>query len=144
VGEHAKSLPRGERFVSDPDPTCGAEHAFSSWVGCCCPRTRIDVMERQSVRLIIKARAQIIHEAILELYGSGDARRPGHNLRPPEQAGELTRVGGPSYLQRSSPDVHTAAKTPAVLRRIVRERAILQDDLSKSHAGIVQPATPGR
>src|SRR5712671_493242 len=68
---------------------------------------------------------QIIHEAILELYGRGEPADPVTISDLLNKRGELTRVGGPSYLHTLIASVPTAANA-GYYARIVRERAILR------------------
>jgi replicative DNA helicase len=68
---------------------------------------------------------QIIHEAILELYGRGEPADPVTVSDLLNKRGELARVGGPSYLHTLIASVPTAANA-GYYARIVRERAILR------------------
>jgi replicative DNA helicase len=68
---------------------------------------------------------QIIHEAILELYGRGEPADAVTVSDLLNKRGELARVGGPSYLHTLIASVPTAANA-GYYARIVRERAILR------------------
>ena len=68
---------------------------------------------------------QLIHEAVLDLYGRGepaDAITVSNELT---RRGEITRVGGAPYLHTLISSVPTAANA-GYYARIVRERAILR------------------
>ena len=68
---------------------------------------------------------QIVHEAILELYGRGEPADPVTVSDLLNKRGELTRIGGPTYLHTLIASVPTAANA-GYYARIVRERAILR------------------
>jgi replicative DNA helicase len=68
---------------------------------------------------------QIIHEAILELYGRGEPADAVTVSDLLNKRSELARVGGPSYLHTLIASVPTAANA-GYYARIVRERAILR------------------
>ena len=68
---------------------------------------------------------QIVHEAILELYGRGEPADPVTVSDLLNKRGELARIGGPSYLHTLIASVPTAANA-GYYARIVRERAILR------------------
>ncbi len=68
---------------------------------------------------------QIVHEAILELYGRGEPADPVTVSDLLNKRGELARVGGPTYLHTLIASVPTAANA-GYYARIVRERAILR------------------
>src|SRR6202142_663043 len=68
---------------------------------------------------------QLIHEAILDLYGRGepaDAITVSNELT---RRGEIARIGGGPYLHTLIASVPTAANA-GYYARIVRERAILR------------------
>ena len=68
---------------------------------------------------------QVVHEAILELYGRGE---PADRVTVSDllaKRGELARVGGGAYLHTLIASVPTAANA-GYYARIVRERAILR------------------
>jgi replicative DNA helicase len=68
---------------------------------------------------------QIVHEAILELYGRGEPADPVTVSDLLAKRGELARVGGGAYLHTLMASVPTAANA-GYYARIVRERAILR------------------
>jgi replicative DNA helicase len=84
-----------------------------------------DVMEVLSPGDYYRPAHQLVHEAILDLFGRGepaDAVTVGDVLA---KRGELGRVGGPTYLHTLIASVPTAANA-GYYARIVRERAILR------------------
>src|SRR5215471_11340258 len=68
---------------------------------------------------------QIVHEAILELYGRGEPADPVTVSDLLAKRGELARIGGGAYLHTLIASVPTAANA-GYYARIVRERAILR------------------
>src|SRR5215813_8099839 len=68
---------------------------------------------------------QLVHEAILELYGKGEPADPVTVSDLLGKRGELARVGGGAYLHTLIASVPTAANA-GYYARIVRERAILR------------------
>ena len=68
---------------------------------------------------------QVVHEAILELYGRGEPADPVTVSDLLAKRGELARVGGGAYLHTLIASVPTAANA-GYYARIVRERAILR------------------
>jgi len=68
---------------------------------------------------------QIVHEAILDLYGRGEPADPVTVSDLLAKRGELARVGGGAYLHTLIASVPTAANA-GYYARIVRERAILR------------------
>jgi replicative DNA helicase len=68
---------------------------------------------------------QLVHEAILELYGRGEPADPVTVSDLLAKRGELARVGGAPYLHTVLASVPTAANA-GYYARIVRERAILR------------------
>src|SRR5499433_3147565 len=68
---------------------------------------------------------QLVHEAILELYGRGEPADPVTVSDLLAKRGELARVGGGAYLHTLLASVPTAANA-GYYARIVRERAILR------------------
>jgi replicative DNA helicase len=68
---------------------------------------------------------QIVHEAILELYGRGEPADPVTVSDLLAKRGDLARVGGGAYLHTLIASVPTAANA-GYYARIVRERAILR------------------
>ncbi|MBO0775170.1 MAG: replicative DNA helicase [Actinobacteria bacterium] len=84
-----------------------------------------DVMEVLSPGDYYRPAHQLVHEAILELYGRGE---PADAVTVADVLGkrsELGRVGGPTYLHTLIASVPTAANA-GYYARIVRERAILR------------------
>ena len=68
---------------------------------------------------------QLIHEAILDLYGRGEPADAITVANELTRRGEITRVGGGPYLHTLIASVPTAANA-GYYARIVRERAILR------------------
>ena len=68
---------------------------------------------------------QVVHEAILELYGRGEPADPVTVSDLLAKRGDLARVGGGAYLHTLMASVPTAANA-GYYARIVRERAILR------------------
>src|SRR5262245_19771720 len=68
---------------------------------------------------------QVVHEAILELYGRGEPADPVTVSDLLAKRGELARVGGGAYMHTLIASVPTAANA-GYYARIVRERAILR------------------
>ena len=68
---------------------------------------------------------QLVHEAILELYGRGEPADPVTVSDLLAKRGDLARVGGGAYLHTLIASVPTAANA-GYYARIVRERAILR------------------
>src|SRR5262245_20133027 len=68
---------------------------------------------------------QLVHEAILELYGRGEPADPVTISDLLAKRGELARVGGGAYLHTLIASVPTAANA-GYYARIVRERAVLR------------------
>ena len=68
---------------------------------------------------------QLVHEAILDLYGRGEPADPITVANELTKRGELTRIGGAPYLHTLIASVPTAANA-GYYARIVRERAILR------------------
>jgi replicative DNA helicase len=68
---------------------------------------------------------QLIHEAILDLYGRGEPADAITVANELTRRGEITRVGGAPYLHTLIASVPTAANA-GYYARIVRERAILR------------------
>src|SRR5260370_27003185 len=84
-----------------------------------------DVMETISAQDHYRPAHQIVHEAILELYGRGE---PADAVTVSDllgKRGELGRIGGGTYLHTLIASVPTAANA-GYYARIVRERAILR------------------
>src|ERR1700726_2238311 len=68
---------------------------------------------------------QLIHEAILDLYGRGEPADAITVANELTRRGEISRVGGGTYLHTLIASVPTAANA-GYYARIVRERAILR------------------
>jgi replicative DNA helicase len=68
---------------------------------------------------------QLVHEAILELYGRGEPADAVTVADLLNKRGELGRAGGPAYMHTLIASVPTAANA-GYYARIVRERAILR------------------
>ena len=68
---------------------------------------------------------QLVHEAILDLYGRGEPADAITVANELTRRGEITRVGGGVYLHTLIASVPTAANA-GYYARIVRERAILR------------------
>jgi replicative DNA helicase len=84
-----------------------------------------DVMEVIRPKDHYRPAHQLIHEAILELYGRGEPADPVTVSDLLSKRGELARVGGGTYLHTLIASVPTAANA-GYYARIVRERAILR------------------
>src|SRR5690349_17026209 len=68
---------------------------------------------------------QLVHEAILELYGRGEPADPVTVSDLLAKRGELARIGGGAYLHTLLASVPTAANA-GYYAEIVRERAVLR------------------
>src|SRR5437773_10501521 len=68
---------------------------------------------------------QLVHEAILDLYGRGEPADAITVANELTRRGEIARVGGGAYLHTLIASVPTAANA-GYYARIVRERAILR------------------
>ncbi len=120
----AEIAPRGESFDRTPPHDVAAEQCVLG--GMLLSKDAIsDVMETIRPDDHYRPAHQIIHEAILELYGRGEPADPVTISDLLNKRGELTRVGGPSYLHTLIASVPTAANA-GYYARIVRERAILR------------------
>jgi replicative DNA helicase len=84
-----------------------------------------DVMETISAGDHYRPAHQLVHEAILELYGRGEPADAVTVSDLLNKRGDLGRVGGGSYLHTLIASVPTAANA-GYYARIVRERAILR------------------
>jgi replicative DNA helicase len=120
----AEIVPRGEDFDRTPPHDVAAEQCVLG--GMLMSKDAIsDVMETIRAQDHYRPAHQLVHEAILELYGRGepaDAVTVGDLLN---KRGELGRVGGGTYLHTLIASVPTAANA-GYYARIVRERAILR------------------
>ena len=120
----AEIAPRGESFDRTPPHDVAAEQCALG--GMLLSKDAIsDVMETIRPDDHYRPAHQIIHEAILELYGRGEPADAVTVSDLLNKRGELTRVGGPSYLHTLIASVPTAANA-GYYARIVRERAILR------------------
>ena len=120
----AEIAPRGEGFDRTPPHDVAAEQCVLG--GMLLSKDAIsDVMETIRPDDHYRPAHQIVHEAILELYGRGEPADPVTVSDLLNKRGELARVGGPSYLHTLIASVPTAANA-GYYARIVRERAILR------------------
>src|SRR5450631_2374961 len=120
----AEIAPRGGEFDRTPPHDVAAEQCALG--GMLLSKDAIsDVMETIRPDDHYRPAHQIIHEAILELYGRGEPADAVTVSDLLNKRGELTRVGGPSYLHTLIASVPTAANA-GYYARIVRERAILR------------------
>ena len=120
----AEIAPRGESFDRTPPHDVAAEQCVLG--GMLLSKDAIsDVMETIRPDDHYRPAHQVIHEAILELYGRGEPADPVTISDLLNKRGELARVGGPSYLHTLIASVPTAANA-GYYARIVRERAILR------------------
>ena len=120
----AEIAPRGESFDRTPPHDVAAEQCVLG--GMLLSKDAIsDVMETLRPDDHYRPAHQIIHEAILELYGRGEPADAVTVSDLLNKRSELARVGGPSYLHTLIASVPTAANA-GYYARIVRERAILR------------------
>ena len=120
----AEIAPRGEGFDRTPPHDVAAEQCVLG--GMLLSKDAIsDVMETIRPDDHYRPAHQIVHEAILELYGRGEPADPVTVSDLLSKRGELARIGGPSYLHTLIASVPTAANA-GYYARIVRERAILR------------------
>jgi replicative DNA helicase len=120
----AEIAPRGESFDRTPPHDVAAEQCVLG--GMLLSKDAIsDVMETIRPDDHYRPAHQIVHEAILELYGRGEPADPVTVSDLLNKRGELARIGGPSYLHTLIASVPTAANA-GYYARIVRERAILR------------------
>jgi replicative DNA helicase len=120
----AEIAPRGESFDRTPPHDVAAEQCVLG--GMLLSKDAIsDVMETIRPDDHYRPAHQIIHEAILELYGRGEPADAVTVSDLLNKRSELARVGGPSYLHTLIASVPTAANA-GYYARIVRERAILR------------------
>ncbi len=115
---------RGEGFDRTPPHDVAAEQCVLG--GMLLSKDAIsDVMETIRPDDHYRPAHQIVHEAILELYGRGEPADAVTVSNLLNKRGELGRVGGASYLHTLIASVPTAANA-GYYARIVRERAILR------------------
>jgi replicative DNA helicase len=84
-----------------------------------------DVLEVLSPGDYYRPAHQVVHEAIMDLYGRGEPADPVTVADVLTKRGELARAGGHAYLHTLIASVPTAANA-GYYARIVRERAILR------------------
>jgi replicative DNA helicase len=120
----AELSPRGGEFERTPPHDLAAEQCVLG--GMLMSKDAIsDVMEVISPHDHYRPAHQLVHEAILELYGRGEPADPVTVSDLLGKRGELARVGGGAYLHTLLASVPTAANA-GYYARIVRERAILR------------------
>jgi replicative DNA helicase len=120
----AELAPRGGEFDRTPPHDLAAEQCVLG--GMLMSKDAIsDVMEVISPHDHYRPAHQLVHEAILELYGRGEPVDPVTVSDLLAKRGELARVGGGAYLHTLLASVPTAANA-GYYARIVRERAILR------------------
>ena len=120
----AEIVPRGEDFDRTPPHDVAAEQCVLG--GMLMSKDAIsDVMETIKAQDHYRPAHQLVHEAILELYGRGEPADAVTVSDLLNKRGELGRVGGGSYLHTLIASVPTAANA-GYYARIVRERAILR------------------
>jgi len=120
----AELAPRGGEFERTPPHDLAAEQCVLG--GMLMSKDAIsDVMEVISPHDHYRPAHQLVHEAILELYGRGEPADPVTISDLLAKRGELARVGGGAYLHTLLASVPTAANA-GYYARIVRERAILR------------------
>jgi replicative DNA helicase len=120
----AEIVPRGGDFERTPPHDLAAEQCVLG--GMLMSKDAIsDVMEVIRPGDHYRPAHQLVHEAILELYGRGEPADPVTVSDLLAKRGELVRVGGGAYLHTLIASVPTAANA-GYYARIVRERAILR------------------
>jgi replicative DNA helicase len=120
----AEIAPRGEGFDRTPPHDVTAEMCVLG--GMLLSKDAIsDVMETIRPDDHYRPAHQMVHEAILELYGRGEPVDAITIADLLEKRGELSRAGGRDYLHTLIATVPTAANA-GYYARIVRERAILR------------------
>ena len=120
----AEISPQGAEFERTPPHDLAAEQCVLG--GMLMSKDAIsDVMEVLSPQDYYRPAHQLVHEAILELYGRGEPADAITVADVLAKRGELGRVGGPPYLHTLMASVATAANA-GYYARIVRERAILR------------------
>ncbi len=120
----AELAPRGGEFERTPPHDLAAEQCVLG--GMLMSKDAIsDVMEVISPPDHYRPAHQLVHEAILELYGRGEPADPVTVSDLLAKRGELARIGGGAYLHTLLASVPTAANA-GYYARIVRERAILR------------------
>jgi replicative DNA helicase len=120
----AELTSRGGEFERTPPHDLAAEQCVLG--GMLMSKDAIsDVMEVISPLDHYRPAHQLVHEAILELYGRGEPADPVTVSDLLAKRGELARTGGGAYLHTLLASVPTAANA-GYYARIVRERAILR------------------
>ncbi len=120
----AELAPRGGEFERTPPHDLAAEQCVLG--GMLMSKDAIsDVMEVIRPADHYRPAHQLVHEAILELYGRGEPADPVTVSDLLAKRGELARIGGGAYLHTLLASVPTAANA-GYYARIVRERAILR------------------
>jgi replicative DNA helicase len=120
----AELAPRDGEFERTPPHDLAAEQCVLG--GMLMSKDAIsDVMEVMRPHDHYRPAHQLVHEAILELYGRGEPADPVTVSDLLAKRGELARVGGGAYLHTLLASVPTAANA-GYYARIVRERAILR------------------
>ncbi len=120
----AEITPRGEQFDRTPPHDVAAEQCVLG--GMLMSKDAIsDVMETITAQDHYRPAHQLVHEAILELYGRGEPADAVTVSDLLNKRGDLGRVGGGTYLHTLIASVPTAANA-GYYARIVRERAILR------------------
>jgi replicative DNA helicase len=120
----AEIAPPGGDFERTPPHDVGAEQCVLG--GMLISKDAIsDVMEVIRPQDHYRPAHQLVHEAILELYGRGEPADAVTVSDLLSKRGELGRVGGGAYLHTLIASVPTAANA-GYYARIVRERAILR------------------
>jgi replicative DNA helicase len=120
----AELAPRGGEFERTPPHDLAAEQCVLG--GMLMSKDAIsDVMEVIRPLDHYRPAHQLVHEAILELYGRGEPADPVTVSDLLAKRGELARIGGGAYLHTLLASVPTAANA-GYYARIVRERAILR------------------
>ncbi len=120
----AEIAPRNGDFERTPPHDLAAEQSVLG--GMLMSKDAIsDVMEVIRPADHYRPAHQLVHEAILDLYGRGEPADPVTVSDLLAKRGELARVGGAPYLHTLLASVPTAANA-GYYARIVRERAILR------------------
>ena len=116
--------PRGDEFERTPPHDVAAEQCALG--GMLLSKDAIsDVIEVIRPTDHYRPAHQLIHEAILDLYGRGEPADAITVANELTRRGEIARVGGGPYLHTLIASVPTAANA-GYYARIVRERAILR------------------
>jgi replicative DNA helicase len=120
----AEITPRGSEFERTPPHDLAAEQCVLG--GMLMSKDAIsDVMEVIQPGDYYRPAHQLVHEAILDLYGRGEPADAVTVADVLAKRGELGRVGGATYLHTLIASVPTAANA-GYYARIVRERAVLR------------------